>query len=260
MRNENIVKFLITCSVLLVFIFIFNIFVLRTVRRQYAPGMVSTVSIFNISGQFHEWFWYVSKWRDLVEENKRLQALVDTRTTNESVIQSLESENEILRKSLGLSARFKRHVLPAGIFNISLTPDGYHALINKGQKDAVTIGQAVISPEGILVGKINTVFSNSAQVMFINDPSFSVTVQVLHGQTTGILQGALNDGLIMKLVTQSDKIVEGDTLITTGNDMIPAGLVVGLVRNVENNDTQLFKRVNVNPVMNPSQGTVVVIQ
>ncbi len=261
MRNEGIVKFLFLCSLCLVAAVILNIFLLPQVRRQFAPSQAGA-SIFNISAQIHEWSSYIARWKSLSLENDTLRASADKYIAAEARIQSLEAENEILRKSMSLSSRLKREFIPAGIYQISLTPDGYHALINKGEADGLAVGQAVISEEGLLVGKIAAVSSSSSRVMLVSDPGFSATIKVLNGQARGILRGALNEGLTLDLITQSDEIKEEDVLVTTGDDLIPPGLAAGVVRNVENNDTQLFKKVKVNPAIDPSRviGAVLVVQ
>ena len=150
--------------------------------------------------------------------------------------------------------------MPAGIFNISLAADGYQALINKGSTSGIMVDQTVISPAGELIGRVIVVFSTSSRIMLVTDPNFSVTARVLNGQTSGIARGALADGLNLELVTQADIISEGDTIVTTGDDLIPAGLIIGVVRQVGNNETQLFKKVNINPSLQLGQGSVVVIQ
>jgi rod shape-determining protein MreC len=260
MRNEGIIKTLAISTIALVILVVLNNFALGVVRRQYAPGTSSGVSIFNLSGQVNEWFGYVQRWKDLTAENASLSGTAKQYVSVQAQLQELQAENDILRKTAGLSVRLKRRLVPAGIFDVSLMPDGYHALLNKGTSDGVAVGQAIISPEGILVGKVAAAFPSSSRVMLVMDPAFSATVRVLSGQTSGILRGALADGMNLSLVTQSDAITEGDTLVTTGNDLVPAGLVIGTVRLVENNDTQLFKKVSVNPAMNPSQGSVLVVE
>lgn len=260
MRNEGIIKTLTICTITLIVLMIFNNLALRAVRRQYTIGSSSAASLFNISGQLHEWATYVQRWKDLVSQNKAFTLSEQQYISAEAEIQSLKTENDTLRKSQGLATHLKRTLVPAGIFGVSLMPDGYHALINKGTTDGVAVGQAVISPQGVLFGTVAAVFPSSARVVLITDPGFSATVQVLNGQTSGIVRGAFANGLALSLITQSDQITEGDTLITSGTDLIPAGLVVGTVRHVDNNDTQMFKGVAVNPSMDLSTGSVLVIE
>lgn len=262
MRNEGIIKFLGTVTAIFLVFMVCNVAFLHIVRKQYAPLMVvrSTSSLFDLMGQIHEWSGYVEKWKTLAQENASLKSAVSLFVSTEANLQALQSENDVLRKSLGLSSRLKRELISAGIFNVFLGPDGYYALVNKGFEDGVKVGQAVTSPEGVLIGKISDSFSDSSRVMLLNNPDLSLTARVLGGETSGILRGALADGMELNLVTQSDKIVEGDTLVTTGDDLLPAGLVVGVVRHVENNDTKLFKKIMVDPKITNQRGAVAIIK
>ncbi len=260
MRDEKIIKFLGICAAVLIAAIILNAMALHAVRRQYAPGAGVASSIFNVAGQVREWIGYINQWRSLAEENASLRAEADKYVAAQAMLQSAQAENDALRKTLGLSAQLKRKLIPAGMFDVSLAPTGYQALINKGKDANFAVGQAVATPDGILIGKISAVFSHTAQVTLVTDPSFSATVKVLSGTASGILRGALSDGLRLDLITQSDPITEGDKLVTTGNDLVPGGLVVGVVRNVQANDTQLFKKVSVNPAADFGTGAVAVVQ
>ncbi|MEK9158277.1 MAG: rod shape-determining protein MreC [Patescibacteria group bacterium] len=262
MRNEGIVKFLSIVSFIFVVLILCNILFLRVVRKQYLPDVAikTTSSIFNVSGQINEWARYFGKWKELARENMSLRDITSQYISTEATIESLKSENDMLRKSAGLATHLRRQVISGGIFNVSFEPSGYFALINKGSSDGVIVGQAVISPDGVLVGKIVSVSESSSKIIILNNPEFSVTVKVLDGDTSGILRGALNNGMVLDLVTQGDKIKEGDILITTGDDLLPPGLVVGVVRHVEDNDTQLFKKIGVDPKVSVKQGAVMIIK
>ena len=260
MRSENISKLLFISAIILTVLIALNIVLLHAVRRQYAPGISAGVSLFDIVGQTREWFGYVKQWKNLSTENAKLRDLIANQVSTLATIEALQNENDILKKAIGLKTRLKRDLLSAGIFNISLGPDGHYALINKGLTDGVTVDQIIVSLNGELIGKINSVFSMSSRVMLITDPAFSVTARVLNGQTSGIIHGALADGMNFNLITQVDVISEEDIIITTGDDTTPAGLVIGVVRNIDNNDTQLFKKISVNPSVQPGQGSVVVIR
>jgi rod shape-determining protein MreC len=258
MRNEGIRKFLSMCTLVCALIVVLNAVALHVVRIQYAPG-TSKTSLFNITSQIHEWGDYFLKWKSLAQENKDLMERSRAAIANEALVESLQTENETLRKAAGLAVAVKRQLTPAGIFSVSLDASGYHALINKGQKDGILVGEAVVSSDSSLIGKISGVFPSSSVVMLVSDPNFSVTVRVMNGQASGILRGALREGLTLDLITQSDQITEGDILTTTGSDLIPAGLIAGTVRNVQNNDTQLFKNVKVQPAMEQNYGGTVMV-
>ena len=62
-------------------------------------------------------------------------------------------------------------------------------------------------------------------------------------------------------IVQTDEIKEGDTIVSSGNDLFPAGLIVGMVRHVQANETQLFKGVSVTPAIDEiTLGKVLVIK
>lgn len=260
MRSANIPKFILICAACLAAAVFLNYKILGVVRRQYFPAADAT-SLFDLSGQLREWAANLAKWRSLASQNDSLRSSSNALLAAQAQIQALQSENSDLKKSLGLGSKLNRQLIPAGVYSVSLDTGSYRALINKGSVDGISSGETVVSPDGVLVGKVGAVFGSSAQVILTEDPSFSVTVKVLNGQTTGILKGALDQGLALELVTQTDQISEGDTLVTTGNDQMPAGLVVGSVRLVQNNETQLFKEVKVIPALAPGfQGSVDVIK
>ncbi|MBP9822149.1 MAG: rod shape-determining protein MreC [Candidatus Pacebacteria bacterium] len=260
MRNEGIPKFLFIAGAILIVLMTINVFTLHSVRRQYAPASRINASLFDFVGQTKEWFDYFYHWKDLASENEKLRNQLAGYTAIKATVGALQIENDDLKKISGISKRLDRHLLPAGIFDFYLAPDGYSALINKGSLDKVSVGQTVISLNNEIMGRVTAVFPNSSKVILVMDPSFTVTGKVLGGQTSGIVHGALVDGLNFDLVTQADSVSEGDVIVTTGNDMIPAGLVIGVVRVVENNDTQLFKKVSIKPAIQLTQGSVVVVQ
>jgi len=260
MRNEGIPKFLFSAVIGLAVLMLLNIIGLHIVRKQYVVGASTGASLFNIIGQTKEWISHIGHWKDLSIENDRLNVVVSEQVSKGAIIESLQRENNSLRKTVGLATRLKHNLLPAGVFHISLGADGYYALINKGTTSGVTVGQTVASLNGELLGKIAVVFPESARVILSIDPAFSVTGRVLNSETSGIARGLLSDGMDFGLVTQSDAILEGDIIVTTGDDSIPAGLIVGSVRQVDNNDTQLFKKIKINPATQITQGSVVVIQ
>ncbi len=259
MKNGG-TKLLVTVTIVAALLIFFNVVVLKRVRMAYAPASGERASLFNIAGQVHEFFGYVAMWHDLAQKNKDLTSALQQNLVDKAALESLKTENESLRKALGLSSTMNREIIAAGIFNLDLAPDGYSALINKGSKDGVVAGDVVVSPDGVLVGRIAAVSDGSSHITLSADPSFKITVSVLGGSVSGIAHGALSDGMTLDLIVQADDIKEGDVLVSTGDDMSPAGLVVGTVSNVQASDTQLFKKVKVRPAFDPKNGRVLVVK
>ena len=181
---------------------------------------------------------------------KRNQELV---FSLQAKIDNLENENDFLRRTARISQRFNYPIVYAGIFNINLTPNGYNVLLNKGVQDGISESDVVITAEGVLVGKIQKVMENFSRVLFISDPQFKITAKVINSGTTGIVRGALGEGLYLDFIVQEDEIKEEDMLISTGSDLFPPALVVGSVDYIETNATKMFKKVRIRPAIKVTQ-------
>jgi len=61
-------------------------------------------------------------------------------------------------------------------------------------------------------------------------------------------------------VVQTDDIKEGDTLVSSGDDMLPAGLIIGIVSQVNSNTAKLFKEVSIAPIAEFVTGSVFILK
>lgn len=245
---------------IVILLMILSTFVFHFAPSSFNPFSNQAASVFNISADVRQFIHDIAQWHNLAKENQDLKSQLMQNLANQDNQKSLEDENAALRAAVGLSVKVHKKVIPAGIFQVSITPTGYTALINKGTRDGVTQGNTVTSSEGNLIGTIQRVSAGTSTVTLISDPSFQVTARILSSTVTGIARGALGDGMRLDLIVQSDVIQEGDTLISTGDDTTPAGLVVGVVRLVQANEAQLFKTVLVTPSAQLSNGHVLIIQ
>ena len=184
----------------------------------------------------------VSENENLTKENlELLSRLAD--------YEDLKNENEFLRKALDISPRFNGETVYANIYQFQLGLDGYDILLNKGASDGIAEGDIVVTEEGVLVGRIEKVHDDFSRVLIVSDTNFSITAKVLNSDTVGIARGALNQGLYFDLIVQSDLIKEGDTVVSSGMDIVPPALIVGTVSHVGTEDTDLFKKVKIRPAM-----------
>ena len=225
-----------------------------------AIGKTWASSLFIKSGKLHNLSSSIFRWRGLAQENSDLKSKLAGETSSRAIIARLERENEQLRLAIGLANRNRANILPAGIYDISLAPNGYRALINKGANYNVVIGDVIVGEHNILIGTVQAVFSDSSRVTLISDPSFKVTALVLGGQAKGIARGMLDDGLALDLVVQTDDIKEGDILVSSGDDMLPAGLIIGIVSQVDSNTAKLFKEVSIAPAAEFVVGSVFILK
>ena len=185
----------------------------------------------------------------LNRENLNLKKEKNILLAQLAALKELEDENEFLRQALGISGISSQEIIQGSVFNINFISGDHSLLLNKGEKSGVSKDNIIISSEGIFIGVVNKVFNNYSKVNIVTNPDFKATVRVLDSRVAAIAKGALNDGLYLDFVSQEDSVKEGDLVVTSGDDLIPSGLIIGRVNLVKIDETSLFKEVRVHPLV-----------
>lgn len=191
----------------------------------------------------------------LSKENNSLAAQVAS-------LQEEKNQNALLREQLGLIPKDKFSLV--GGFVVGQDPGGSEGwvIFDKGQADGIAPGMAVIVDNGILVGKVEEVYSSSSKINLLTDPNSAINVTDVETGAKGIIRGEYGLGLVMDMVTQADVLNAGDTIITSGlGSNIARGLLVGKIKEVKVSDDRLFQRaVVVSRVKYSNLDTVFVIK
>ena len=174
----------------------------------------------------------------LVKENLDLQGQL-------AKLNEVSYENEVLKKELNFSQTQNTSsiLIPSAIIGRA---SGYlkSVTIDKGEKDGLISGQAVIS-EGFLVGIISSVKSDSADVKLITDYNSLVPAILQNSRGTGLLRGGL-EGLIVEDIPLNIGIQPGETVVTSGlGGQIPAGIIIGKVQSPISKPGEIFQKVSV---------------
>ena len=185
----------------------------------------------------------VKKNRSLITENLALKD-ENRRLLSQLAVQTeLEDQVDFLRQALNMKQLTGYKPVDAGTYNLQFTPEGHYLLINKGSRDGIKNGDIVISPSGILIGQISDTNEDFSRVRTITDPNLKVTVKFLNKDISAIARGMLDNGLYLDYISQNDEVAENDIIITSGNDLFPAGLIVGSINRIDLNAGSLFKKV-----------------
>jgi rod shape-determining protein MreC len=198
-------------------------------------------------------FWiddvFVSR-TDLIVENERLreQLLVSQRQLQ--LLQSLASENNRLRALQDSAQAVNGDVLPAEIINISTDPYSKRVMINKGQRDGVYVGQALLDANGIM-GQVDEVLPFTSWVLLITDSHHVTPVQVNRNGERALARGGRGTGseLDLEFVTQTQDIIAGDLLVSSGMGQVyPKNYPVAEVISVYSDPGQPFVSVRARPL------------
>jgi len=177
-------------------------------------------------------------------------------------LRQVENENKTLREQLELLPRDKFSLV--GGFVIGQDPQGSESWIvfDKGEGDGISPGMAAIVSNGILVGKVDEVYSASSKINLLSGSNNLINVVDLETGAKGIVRGEYGLGLVMDMVTQADVLNVGDTIITSGlGGNIPRGLFVGKIKEVNLSNDRLFqKAVVISRVKYSKLDTVFVIK
>lgn len=161
---------------------------------------------------------------------------------------SVSAELNRLRELLNASRLLDEGVVVAEMVGASPDADNQYILINKGENDGVTLGQAVLDEKG-LMGQVIEVSEFNSRVLLISDSRHAVPVQVNRNGVRAIAYGVGSlSYLELGNVPDTADIVEGDLLVSSGlGGRFPQGYPVASIRSIEHDPGRQFARVKVVP-------------
>ena len=137
---------------------------------------------------------------------------------------TIESQNARLQALLDLREGMPGQSVAARITGVDASGLFRTATLNKGERDGVQKGMAVVAPAGV-VGKVVSTSPNAARVLLLEDPSSGVDALVQRSRARGIVEGSLSGGCQLKYVKHREDLRVGDLVATSGLDGIfPKGV------------------------------------
>ncbi len=181
------------------------------------------------------------------EECDRLKGMLAKAEMEKSRYLESELACQRLRKLLEMKSEVPHRMLPAKV--VGLDPSGWFKtiLINRGTRDGVSKGMAVITSGGV-VGRIIGASRRHAKVLLIVDRSSSIDGLVQRTRSRGIVEGETSESCRFKYVVRKADIKIEDTVISSGLDgLFPKGLRVGAISEISKPSSGLFQEVRVRP-------------
>lgn len=209
---------------------------LRTVRtytRSYQAleekNRTQNQALMEQSGQ-------VQRFAALLEENRRLRALLDA--------------------SEGREDRFQF----AEMVQVNLDPFSHRVMVDRGAEEGVFVGQPVIDGSGVM-GQVESVYPHHSQVRLISDPDHALPVQMLRtGQRTVAFGSGDPERLLLPNLSIQSDVRPGDVLVTSGlGDRFPPGFPVAEVMSVNRDTGNAFANVEARPLAALDRGREVLL-
>lgn len=247
--TSRLIKLTVIAAVCLLLIFLNPRGVFSPVRQVFYVAVYPFQKTFYIlSRKTRETFDFLNSISELRRENEKLLRENDSLSAASAMLQQEKRENENLREQLKLIPRSKFDLESSFIIGQDPQKLGSWISIDKGSFSGIQNGMPVIVSDGILVGRVEETFGNSSRVNLLTSPSSSVSVIDLESGAKGVIRGEFGLGVIMDMVSQTDVLNLGDSIVTSGlSGDIPKGLLVGKVQSFASTGDKLFQKAIISP-------------
>jgi rod shape-determining protein MreC len=203
----------------------------------------STFVIKKVQGIFYGYFFLVH----LQKENTMLKQRMAELQKENHQLKEMEFANERLQKLLQFREKISSSVIAAEVIGQDPTSWFKSMTINKGEKDGVRRGMAVISPEGV-VGQILKTAPNHSIVLLITDYNSAIDSIVQRTRARAIVEGKGQNRCQLKYLLRSEEVAPGDIVVTSGlGGNLPKGLLVGEVRSTDKKGHSIFQYAELVP-------------
>ena len=207
-----------------------------------------------------------SETKDLYKKYTKLKEKVEKTDLYYAQIEELQKEVTELKSTLELNSTLSEYsYINATVINRNVGYWYNTFTIDKGSKNGVNNGDAVIINEG-LIGKIVNVsnFSSTVKLLTSDEISNKISIKILSKEKKyyGLLVGYDVDSNSYKIegITDSNEIKKGDMVTTTGlTDYFPSGILIGYVSNVVKDEYDLNSVIEVTPSVSFDDTSIVTI-
>ena len=204
-----------------------------------------------VASPFEGWAWLrrsVTTRDTLRADNAHLEQALRAAQFKLQRYDALEAENRRLRALRATTAGVGSRFLVADIMNVDLDAFRERVLLDKGARDGVYLGQAVLDAGGVF-GQVSRVEELTCEVILITDAAHAIPVQVNRNGLRTIAVGTGNPGrLKLPYLSTAADVIAGDLLVTSGlGGGFPPGYPVGVVTEVRRDPAQSLADVEVRP-------------
>jgi rod shape-determining protein MreC len=204
-----------------------------------------------VASPFEGWDWFresVSSRETLRADKAKLEAELRLANFRLQRYEALEAESQRLRALRDNTADVTNRFVVGNIMDLDIDAFRERVLVDKGARDGVFVGQAVLDAGGVF-GQVARVEELTSEVILVSDAAHAIPVQVNRNglRTIAVGTGDMSRLKLPYLSTSAD-VIAGDLLVTSGlGGGFPAGYPVGTVAEVKRDPAQSLAEVEVRP-------------
>jgi rod shape-determining protein MreC len=212
--------------------------------------------------------WSISKvqsgWRNYIglrgsaQENASLREELNRLKLRNAELESRAAEADRLAALLGFRGSHPDvPMVVARVIGAAAAGASKTIYINRGEADGLRRNMGVITPEGV-VGKVIDVYSDTAQVQLLTDKESGMGALLASSRTQSPVGGIGEPMLMMKYITNDEKVPIGERVMTSGLDRIfPKDLPVGTVASTKPGNP--FQEIRIRPAARLDQLEEVIV-
>jgi rod shape-determining protein MreC len=214
------------------------------------------------------------RWRAAYQSSEREELRRDTFALAAARVPTLETENERLRKVLGLASGMKWGFIPAEALSGRGRAEDFTIMLSAGSKAGVRERSLVVAPEGV-VGLVQTVDPTMSLAILFAHPDFRVSAMSADGSAFGIVQPHVTSSsttqeqafmrserylLEMRGVPFRAALKPGAVVYSSGlGGIYPKGIPVGVVLGEIKTPESWARTYILRPAVNPAELSAVMI-
>tara|TARA_A100001035_G_scaffold278478_1_gene277454 strand:+ start:626 stop:1372 length:747 start_codon:yes stop_codon:yes gene_type:complete len=158
-------------------------------------------------------------------------------------LNQLEKDNERFREILSLQKVADSETISAAVISRKNGSWWRQIILNKGSKDGVEVGSAVVGPGGLL-GRVSSTSFLTSSVMLLTSPESQVGVWIDRLQVNGLMVGLGDDYPKLIFYTKDVDIKIGDFILSSpASTVLPPNIPVGIVQNINKDNSQKYANV-----------------
>ena len=214
------------------------------------------------------------RWRAAYLSSERIELRRDTLALAAARVPTLETENDRLRKLLGLGAKLQWGFIPAEALQGRGRAEDFTVTLSAGSKAGVRERSLVVAPEGV-VGVVQTVDPTMSLAILFAHPDFRVSAMSADNSAFGIVQPHVTTSsttsepaflrserylLEMRGVPFRATLKPGAVVFSSGlGGIYPKGMPVGVVLAEIKTPESWARTYLLRPAVNPAELTSVMI-
>lgn len=175
-----------------------------------------------------------------IQENAKLEKkLAELQFAQNKLLE----ENAKLRKQLEAPFPPSYKFVPANVISLTRFME-----LEGGSDQGIKKDQIVVDGT-TLVGRVVETTPRRSKVMLLFDPDFRINAVTSRG-TNGEIAGQSGGIILLTKILQKDLLLLDDEVVTTGDEFVPANLLIGKVSFINQEETASYKQAKITPLVN----------